>query len=69
MFKKNKSKASLSKQLIDKIKKDNDFHYLPDYERFILQAECLELRASKLLKYASNLRKKACDILLKAQGG
>jgi len=45
----------------------NEFMDLPEYERLILQAECLELKAAKLLKYARKARDRACNILIKAE--
>ena len=45
-------------------RKNNNFPDLPDYEKLILQAECLELKASKFLKHARKAREKAMGILI-----
>ena len=59
---------SLSEHLMPKKSSEfSEFMDLPEYEKLILQAECLELRAAKLLKYARKARDRACGILIKGE--
>jgi len=55
---------SFSQYLMPKRSDEDEFIDLPEYEKLILQAECLELKAAKFLKYARKARDKAMNILI-----